>query len=119
MTLLVTCSGLSNTGRLTAQAAQYLLQIAPGRISWVQAQKSPEELADLAGDADEVIILNGCADCCATKKLRSAGVAGGCELIVTTLGIQKNGMAEVLFPEIEQVAGAVMKTIRRGEWYEG
>lgn len=112
MTLLVTCSGLSNTGRLTAQAAQFLLQKDPGRIAWVPAQNPPEDLTDLAGDAEEVIILNGCTDRCATKKLRATGFAEGTELIVTDLGIEKNGMAEVRFAEIGIVAVAVMKIIR-------
>jgi uncharacterized metal-binding protein len=114
MTLLVTCSGLSNTGRLTAQAARFLLQNDPGRISWVPAQKSPEDLNERARDDGEVIILNGCTDRCATKKLRAAGVAEGTELIVTDLGIVKNGMDEVRFAEIGIVAMAVMDIIRNG-----
>jgi uncharacterized metal-binding protein len=114
MTLLVTCSGLSNTGRLTAQAAQFLLQKDPGSIVWVPAQKSPEDLNDIAGDARKVIILNGCTDRCATKKLRAAGFAEGTELIVTDLGIEKKGMDEVRFAEIGIVAMAVMDIIRNG-----
>lgn len=118
MTLIVTCSGLSNTGRLTAQAAQFLLQKDPARIHWVPAQSPPEDLNERAGDAEEVIILNGCTDRCATKKLRAAGVAGGTELIVTDIGIEKNGMAEVRFAEIGIVAGAVMEIIRNNSGRE-
>ncbi|MDD1712746.1 MAG: putative zinc-binding protein [Methanoregulaceae archaeon] len=113
MTLLVTCSGFSNTGRLTTQAAQCLLTRATGRITWVQAQKSPEELTGLAGNADDLIILNGCMDCCATKKVRAAGVTFGTEIVITDLGIKKNGMAEVRFEEIGIVAGAVIGILQR------
>ena len=34
---LVTCSGISNTGKLTTQAAQVLLQRKPGHYVWMHA----------------------------------------------------------------------------------
>jgi uncharacterized metal-binding protein len=113
MILLITCSGVSNTGRLTTQTAHFLLSKDPGRIIWVPAQKSPEDLRDMAGNAEEVIILNGCTDCCATRKLQDTGFSDGSELTITDLGIKKNGMAEVRFSEIEIVAGAVIKIMQR------
>ena len=114
MHLLVTCSGLSNTGRLTSQAAQFLVQRHPGRVSWVEVQEPPDDLRERVDEATGIIILNGCADCCATKKLRSAGIDAGSELVATELGIQKNGMAEVRFCEIETVVGAVLTALSRG-----
>jgi uncharacterized metal-binding protein len=113
MQLLVTCSGLSNTGRLTSQAAQVLVQRYPGRVSWVEVQKPPGELKGRADEVDGIIILNGCNDCCATRKLRSAGIDTGSELIATELGIRKNGTAEVRFSEIETVVGALLTLIGR------
>lgn len=114
MTLLVTCSGISNTGRLTSLAAQSLILRHPGRVTWVDVQKPPDELRERADEATGIIILNGCADCCATKKLRSAGIDAGSELVATELGIRKNGMAEVRFCEIETVVGAVLTALCRG-----
>jgi uncharacterized metal-binding protein len=35
----VTCSGISNTGKLTTQAAQILLQRHPGRYVWMHAKQ--------------------------------------------------------------------------------
>lgn len=113
MTLLITCSGVSNTGRLTTQTAQFLLQKDPGRFTWLPAQKAPDDLRDIAGNAEKVIVLNGCTDCCATRKLHETGISDVSELTVTDLGIKKNGMAEVRFSEIEVVAGAVFKIIQR------
>ncbi len=113
MTLLVTCSGISNTGRLTTLAAHHLIQRDPGCISWVPVQKSPEIIRSLIGDETESIVLNGCPDCCATKKLRENGLFPGIELKVTDLGIQKDGMAEVQYAEIEIVARAIREILQK------
>ncbi|MBP1929978.1 putative metal-binding protein [Methanolinea mesophila] len=111
---LLTCSGVSNTGKLSSQAAQALLMRRPGRVTWVRAARPPEELAAEATEAEHLIILNGCGDCCATKKLRAAGVSEGTEVIITDLGIEKNGMAEVSYAEIEVVVSGLLETMGRG-----
>jgi uncharacterized metal-binding protein len=113
---LITCSGISNTGKLSSQAAQAILMRRPGRVTWVRAARPPEELAAEATEAEHLVILNGCSDCCATKKLRAAGVPdSGTELIITDLGVEKNGMAEVSFAEIEVVVRVLSNVIDKGE----
>nr|WP_321351473.1 putative zinc-binding protein [uncultured Methanoregula sp.] len=106
---LVTCSGISNTGKLTTQAAQVLLQRRPGQYVWLHAKQSAATLESEVGDADSVIVLDGCTDCCATKKLAAAGIIPENSIIATGLGIAKNGMAEVQFHEIETVIAAVIR----------
>jgi len=113
MTLLVTCSGISNTGRLTTQAAQYLLLKDSGRFTWVPVQRSPEVLRNLISDEAGALVLNGCSDCCATKKLREHGLYQGTELKVTDLGILKKGMAEVQYDEIEIVVSAIREILQK------
>jgi uncharacterized metal-binding protein len=111
---LLTCSGVSNTGKLSSQAAQALLMRQPGRVTWVRATRPPEELAAEATEAEHLVILNGCHDCCATKKVRAAGVPdSGTEIIITDLGVEKNGMAEVSFAEIETVVRALTELMNR------
>jgi uncharacterized metal-binding protein len=104
---LVTCSGISNTGKLTTQAAQTLLQRKPGQYVWMHAKQSAATLQADVGDADRVIVLDGCTDCCATKKLTTAGITPAIHIIATELGIVKNGMADVQYPEIETVLSAI------------
>jgi len=106
---LVTCSGISNTGKLTTQAALTLLQRMPGHYVWVHAKQSAESLEEEVRDADRVIVLDGCPDCCARKKL-PAGMMPHCHIIATEMGIVKNGMAEVQFDEIEKLVHAIMDT---------
>jgi uncharacterized metal-binding protein len=105
---IVTCSGISNTGKLTTQAAQVLLQRKPGRYVWMHAKQSASMLEREIGDAEQVIVIEGCTDCCATKKLSKSCITPHCHIIATGLGIEKNGMGEVGYDEIEKVVRAVM-----------
>jgi uncharacterized metal-binding protein len=107
---VVTCSGVSNTGRLTTQAGILLMQRKPGMFVCMNCKQSAESLKIDAGGAERLIIIDGCTDCCATKKLASAGLAADVHIIATDLGIEKNGMADVKYDEIEKVVRAVMET---------
>ena len=105
---LVTCSGISNTGKLTTQAALALLQRRPGQYIWMHARQSAATLEAGIGDAEQVIVIDGCTDCCAKKKLSASCLATYHHIIATDLGIEKNGMADVQYDEIEKVVRAVM-----------
>jgi uncharacterized metal-binding protein len=105
---LVTCSGISNTGKLTTQAALALLQRRPGQYVWMHAKQSAATLEAEIGDAEQVIVIDGCTDCCATKKLSKSCLTPHHHIIATELGIEKNGMGEVQYDEIEKVICAIM-----------
>lgn len=105
---LVTCSGISNTGKLTTQAAQLLLQRKPGQYVWMHAKQSAATLEAEIGDADQVIVIDGCTDCCAGKKIAASGLSPHHHIIATEIGIVKNGMADVQYEEIEKVVRAVI-----------
>lgn len=109
---LVTCSGISNVGKLTTQAALVLLHRKTGQYIWMHARQSTATLEDEIGDADQVIVIDGCTDCCAKKKLSSSRLVPDCHIIATDLGIVKNGMGEVQYDEIEKVIRAVMNNGR-------
>jgi uncharacterized metal-binding protein len=109
---LVTCSGISNTGKLTTQAALALLQRRPGQYIWMHAKQSAATLEAEIGDAEQVIVIDGCTDCCAKKKLSASCLAPHHHIIATELGIEKNGMAEVQYDEIEKVVRAVIEADR-------
>jgi uncharacterized metal-binding protein len=105
---LVTCSGVSNTGKLTTQAALMLMQRRPGQYVWMHAKQSAATLEVEIGDADQVIVIDGCTDCCARKKLSASRLTPHRHIIATELGIEKNGMGEVQYDEIEKVVHAVL-----------
>lgn len=105
---LVTCSGVSNTGKLTTQAGMIVMQRKPGMFQCMNCKQSAESLRTEAAGSDRLIVLDGCTDCCATKKLSAAGLEPDIHIIATELGIEKNGMAEVRFEEIEKVVRAIL-----------
>lgn len=105
---LVTCSGISNTGKLTTQAALMLMQRRPGKYVWMHAKQSTATLEAEIGDAEQVIVIDGCTDCCAKKKLSKSSLTPHYHIIATELGIEKKGMAEVQYDEIEKVVHAII-----------
>lgn len=105
---IVTCSGISNTGKLTTQAGMLLMQRKPGMFLCMNCKQSAGTLRTDAGGAERLIALDGCTDCCATKKLTAAGLVPDVHIIATELGIEKNGMADVKYDEIETVIRAIM-----------
>ncbi|MHB8163320.1 MAG: putative zinc-binding protein [Methanoregula sp.] len=107
MIVLVTCSGISNTGKLTTQAACSLMQRWPGRFQWTHVKKSAASLEEECRGGEQVIVIDGCKDCCAGKKLGGTNVAPQVHIITTDLGIEKNGMADVQYQEIERVVAAI------------
>ena len=108
---IVTCSGISNTGKLTTQAGMLLMQRKPGMFLCMNCKQSAESLKMDAGGADRLIVIDGCTDHCATRKLSAAGLVPDVRIIATELGIEKNGMADVQYHEIERVVSAVHKTL--------
>ena len=112
--ILVTCSGISNTGKLTTQAALSLMQKWPGRYQWTHVKKAAASLEDEVRSADRVVVIEGCHDCCASKKLAGTTASPHCHIIATDLGIEKNGMADVQYDEIERVVAAVHSALSKG-----
>jgi uncharacterized metal-binding protein len=111
---LVTCSGISNTGKLTTQAGVLLMQRKPGMYQCMNCKQSAESLRTEAAGAERLIVLDGCMDCCATKKLAAAGLTPDIQIIATGLGIEKKGMGEVRYDEIETVVRAVCARVTEG-----
>lgn len=109
---IVTCSGISNVGKLTTQAGMLLMQRKPGMFLCMNCKQSAESLRMDAEGAERLIVLDGCTDCCATKKLTAAGLVPDVHIIATGLGIEKKGMGEVEYDEIEKVIRAIMNNGR-------
>jgi uncharacterized metal-binding protein len=86
-----------------------LMQRKPGMFLCMNCKQSAESLRMDAGNAGKLIVLDGCTDCCATKKITAAGLAADVHIIATELGIGKNGMADVRYDEIEKVVSAILE----------
>jgi len=111
---IITCSGLSNTGKLTTQAAIQLLREDPSTFDQVFKGSRPiGDLIQAASEAEHVLILDGCTDTCAAKKLQAAGIDPDLHIIATECGIEKNGQADPRFSEISKFSAAVREKIRQ------
>ena len=111
MKALITCSGLSNTGRLTTHVAMILMSRSAAGIAWAQAHKGEHAIADAVDDADQIIVIEGCSDHCAVKKLDTMGITADLHIVATELGIEKDGLADVKWCDVETVLTAFDRKI--------
>lgn len=106
-TLIFACSGLSNTGKLTMQAASTLAFQRPDLYRAAAAQKGVNEVEDAISDGFKVLALDGCSDRCATKKLDEAGLKADVYMMVTELGIEKTTPLDVKPEYVEKIVRAI------------
>jgi len=111
--IVIACLGISNTGKLTAQAGAMLLHCSCGAVEACIAAIRPTASLEVAvRHADRILVLDGCADCCGKKKVRALGIEPHQHIVATDCGIEKNGMAKPRFDEIERLSAAVLEAIR-------
>jgi len=111
--VLITCSGISNTGKLTAQVAGILAQREPDLFEgYLHAKQSTHDMENVI-DGGKVVVLDGCKDHCAAKKLKSLCITPHIHIIATDEGIEKNGVADPRFDEIELLVAAVRRAARK------
>ncbi|HOJ95860.1 MAG TPA: putative zinc-binding protein [Methanospirillum sp.] len=110
---MVTCSGISNTGKLTTKVSESLHRKCPGLIECSFAARSdPEKLRDFLAHAKRIVIVDGCSDCCGRKKIKELGYDPDIHIVATECGIIKNGMEDPRFDEIELMTSIVREKIR-------
>ncbi len=105
--LIFACSGLSNTGKLTMQAASALAFRRPDIYRAAAAQKGIETVEDAISDGFRILALDGCTDHCATKKLDEAGLKADIYMMVTELGIEKTMPSDVKPEYVEKIVRAI------------
>jgi uncharacterized metal-binding protein len=106
-TLIFACSGLSNTGKLTMQAASALAFRRPDMYRAAAAQKGVDVVEDAVSEGFRILALDGCYDRCATKKLDEAGMRADIYMMVTELGIEKKRPSDVKPEYVEIIIRAI------------
>ena len=106
-TLIFACSGLSNTGKLTMQAASTLAFRRPNVYRAAAAHKGADAAEEALSEGFRILVLNGCEDRCATKKLGEAGLQADCSLMVTEIGIEKTRPSDIKNEYIEKIIQAI------------
>jgi uncharacterized metal-binding protein len=106
--MILACSGGSNVGQLSNQAAIELTQEGFGKmfcLAGIGAHLGG--FVQSAKDVPQMIAIDGCEQACAKKTLDHAEIPIKSYLVLTDLGIQKNKEFNLKRDEIEAVKTAV------------
>jgi uncharacterized metal-binding protein len=113
--LLLTCSGISHTGQLTALAGHSLHCRHPVLVSRHVRLTALKRALEKELDTDEYLVaVDGCEECCAKKRMDLIGKVPDAYIIATREGITKRGMDEPRYDEIESLCQVIIKAIRNG-----
>jgi uncharacterized metal-binding protein len=110
--MLLACSGGSNVGQLSNQAAVELTQEGFGKmycLAGIGGQLSG--FVQSARDVPEIVAIDGCAIGCARAILENANVPVKNHLVLTDLGIEKNKDLNLRPEDIGKVKEAARKAL--------
>jgi uncharacterized metal-binding protein len=109
--MILTCSGGSNVGQLSNQAAIELTQEGFGKLSCLAGVGAHlSGFVQSARDIPGLVVIDGCEIGCAKGVLEQAKVPVRGYLVITTaLGIDKNKDLNLKRPEIDRVKEAVRR----------
>ncbi|WP_214041435.1 putative zinc-binding protein [Methanoculleus sp.] len=106
--IIFACGGVANVGQLSNLAAIQLTQEGFGSaVCLALLAAAPEGLAGAVGEANEVLIIDGCPVRCAGKIAAAKGITPDQHLVVTALGIRRGGALEFSDADLETVVSAV------------
>ena len=109
-TMILACSGGSNVGQLSNQAAIELTQEGFGKLSCLAGVGAHlSGFVQSARDIDNLVVIDGCEVGCAKGVLEQAEVPLRGYLVITGLGITKNKDLNLKREEIDQVKEAVRR----------
>ena len=106
--MILTCSGGSNVGQLSNQAAVELTQEGFGKmfcLAGIGGQLSG--FTQSAKDVPEMIVVDGCSTGCARATLEHAGVPLRKYLVLTDLDLEKNKDFNLKREELERVKQSI------------
>ncbi|MFA6011643.1 MAG: putative zinc-binding protein [Desulfobacteraceae bacterium] len=112
--MILACSGASNVGQLSNQAAVELTQEGVGNMfclagiggllgGFVQSAK----------DTETIVVMDGCAIGCAKAIFNNAGIPLKNHLVLTDLGIEKNKNFKLDPKDVDKVKIAVKDLVKK------
>ena len=112
--LLLACSGGSNVGQISNDAAKALDQLGHGSfycLIGVGAQL-PSFIERVKREGTTLVAIDGCGVACAKKALENAGATPQVYTVVTELGIEKGHHFDYSRDEVGKVAQAVVEGLK-------
>lgn len=113
--MILACSGGSNVGQLSNQAAVELTREGVGKmfcLAGIGGQLSG--FVQSARDVPQMVVMDGCSLGCAKACLENAQVPMKAYLVLTDLGIEKNKDLNLKPEEILRVKDAVKEALPKG-----
>jgi uncharacterized metal-binding protein len=106
--MILACSGGSNVGQLSNQAAVELTQEGFGKMYCLAGIGGQlKGFVQSAKDVPVIVAIDGCAVGCARAILKNAGVTNYNHVVLTDLGIEKNKNFNLRDEDVHIVKGAV------------
>jgi uncharacterized metal-binding protein len=106
--MILACSGGSNVGQLSNQAAVELTREGFGKMFCLAGVGAHlNGFVQSAIDVPSMVAIDGCQQACAKKTLEHAEIPMKSYLVITDLGIEKNKDLVLKHDEIEKVKIAV------------
>ncbi len=110
--ILLACSGGSNVGQISNEAAKSLDQLGQGRMYCaIGIGAGIESFIETVRQADACVAIDGCNVACLKKALENAGLTPDVYLVVTDYGIEKGHHFEITREQIAEVADAAVKAL--------
>ncbi|MGZ5539846.1 MAG: putative zinc-binding protein [Halobacteriota archaeon] len=111
--LLLTCSGISHTGRLTTKTGTWLRYRHPRLITrHLQLTTLKRPLDEELRDEENLVAVDGCEECCIKKRMDAIGTRPDVYIVATREGIIKRGMEEARSEEIEALSQVIVRKVR-------
>lgn len=109
--MILACSGGSNVGQLSNQAAIELTREGVGKMFCLAGiGGNLNGFVQSAKDIDRMVAIDGCKVGCAKAILEQAGVPLKDYVVITDLGIDKNKNFSLKAEDIARVKSAVLET---------
>jgi len=111
--LLLTCSGVSHTGKLTTRTGNWLRYRHPKLITrHLQLTALKRPLEDEFQADENLVVVDGCEECCVKKRMDAIGARLDVYIVATREGISKRGMEEARSEEIEALSQVIVRKVR-------
>ena len=110
--LILACAGAANTGQMTYQLALELTREGRGNLfclAGIGAHLSGFVVS--ARDAEDMLVLDGCALACASKNLEQADIPVRNHFIMTELGVKKQHGKSPTAGQTAKVKEAILKAL--------
>lgn len=117
--LFLTCSGGSNVGQISNQAAVELAKEGRGRLFCLAGIGAHLDTMILAAKEKTLVAIDGCPVQCAKKILDHAGLETALSVVITDFGIEKSPRLDVEAADCEKVLEKIWAKVKRQLEEEG